>query len=429
MSRKTPLRRPVGGLVSAAEAAHLLGVKPATLYAYVSRGRLRSYATPGSPRRSYMRAEVLRLREHTEAQRDPARAAAQALNWGEPVLPSELTLIDGGRCYYRGRESTLIVRELSFERVTAWLWRGDADAAAALFPRSIEPLPRAWGETLAAFAGAHPGESLLVLLRLLAISDPAAAETSPAGVERTGVRILHAMTAFLGAIERPAGGGVAALLAHAWARGTPGADRVIDRTLALCADHELNVSTFTGRCVASALATPYDVLTAGLCALRGRRHGGDTDRTEALLRELGAFGRRGPLPSPAEIARAVRRLLEAGDRVPGFGHPLYPQGDPRWSSIREVLTLVCPASRPLAAACRVADEVERTIGRAPTVDLGLATAAAVLALPPGRAFSRFALGRSAGWLAHALEEYRRGRLIRPRAAYIGPLPVASVAGG
>ncbi|MFN8459786.1 MAG: citrate synthase, partial [Anaerolineae bacterium] len=184
--------------------------------------------------------------------------------------------------------------------------------------------------------------------------------------------------------------------------------------LILCADHELNVSSFTARCVASAGSTPYQVVQAGLAALQGVKHGRMADRVEAFLREAG---------SPAGVQAAIASYLRRGEAIPGFGHPLYPSGDPRGRMLLAQTATAYPDSAAVALSQAVAGAVFELIGEYPTVDFGLVTLAQALHLPPGGAITLFALGRAIGWIGHAIEQYQLDRIIRPRAQYIGRQPV------
>ena len=113
---------------------------------------------------------------------------------------------------------------------------------------------------------------------------------------------------------------------------------------------------------------------------------------------------------------AVRARLERGDDLPGFGHLLYPDGDVRASAILGRLGGREQRWRQLVQA------VEKVTGERPSVDFALVALRRHLELPVGTAFGLFALGRSIGWIAHALEQRSLGTLIRPRAAYVGPSP-------
>ena len=183
------------------------------------------------------------------------------------------------------------------------------------------------------------------------------------------------------------------------------------RCLVLIADHELNPSTFVARCVASTGATPYAVVVAALGALSGRFHGGETARAEGLLHEI--------YEGDDPIAVMAGRLAR-GERLPGFGQPLYPEGDPRATAILTALAQAAPEANALAE--KAAETGLRLIGRRPNVDFALAAMAIGLGLPRDSALGLFIIGRTIGWIAHAIEQYESGVLIRPRARYLGPLP-------
>jgi citrate synthase len=185
--------------------------------------------------------------------------------------------------------------------------------------------------------------------------------------------------------------------------------------LVLCADHELNVSSFTARCVASSGASPYGAVIAGLAALEGPRHGGSSARAEAMLAELGRQRR---------LRAALAARLRRGDRVEGFGHPLYPDGDPRAAAILGWLRAALPGSVEVAFVRAVAAAATAATGEAPNLDFALAATARVLKLPAGAPLMLFAIGRAIGWIGHALEQYATGQLIRPRAKYVGVVPAA-----
>ena len=384
-------------LLTAAEAAALLGVSRDTLYAYVSRGLVASEPGPGPSRaRRYPRAPLERLRDRRARARDRDLAAHGALSWGLPVLDSALTLIEDGRCYYRGHDAVALARSESVERVAALLWAGDPGAAGAIFGGAGQgpPAPAPAAPSAAALARHLVDASQGTLITLGA---------PDAVVWRGGARVVAGLFAAAGAAG---GGSLAERLARGW--GT-GAVPALEAALILCADHELNVSAFTARCVASADAGLESVVLAALCALRGRRHGGLTERVEALVDDAGRDG----------AARAADRALTDDGALAGFGHPLYPAGDPRAA---ELLLLAAGARRdPPVEALRAlaADQ----LGAAPTLDFGLVALARALDLPRGAAVCLFALGRSVGWIAHALEARADGRLIRPRARYTGPAPI------
>ena len=391
--------------MNAQEAAEALGISRATLYAYVSRGLIRSEAVDDDTRkRRYYAEDVEKLLARKEGRRNPEKLAQAALHWGTPVLESALTLIANGRLYYRGQDAAELAVTHSIEAVAALLWTGDSAQAEELFtPGKLPDMP----PQVATLA---PLERFQVMLPLAAADDLTAYDLRPAAVMRTGARILRLLLGIAAGTTANTG---AETLRRGWCPDDPDATGLLNAALVLCADHELNASSFTARVVASAGSPPYAVVSAGLAALQGAKHGGHTERVEAFLREAG---------NAAGVRAALAGRLKRGESIPGFGHRLYPDGDPRAQVLLRLIERHAPASPALELARTVLEAVERHIGEKPTIDFGLATVGRVLDLPPGGALALFALGRSTGWIGHALEAYAEGRLIRPRAKYVGEQP-------
>jgi citrate synthase len=356
---------------------------------------------PGSGReRRYPTEDIERLIRRREG--DTADAA---LDWGAPVLDSAITAIGPDGPCYRGRNALRLAREASVRDVAMLLWQSEsADVFAA------DNLPVAgpsWQAAESAAVGLPALERCLALLPHAAASDPRAHDPSPEAVARTGARTLRLIAAIVAA-RAPSARPIDAVLADAWRAGARGR-QLIRAALILCADHELNVSTFTVRCVASAGASPYLAVLAGLAALRGQRHGGMTERAGAFLETVLGV---------ADVEREIAERLRRGEVPPGFGHPLYPGGEPRSRILLDLLeeagSAAAAAARPIAAAVTTATAL------LPNIDWALAVLGQHLRLEPGAALGLFALGRTIGWIAHAQEQYARGRLIRPRARYVGP---------
>jgi citrate synthase len=380
---------------SAAAAAQRLGVSRATLYAYVSRGWIRSHAVPGRRSREYSREDVERLAAQTRGRRDPLGVARHALDFdGLPVLASALCSIDAGRLFYRGRDAVELSRTARFEDVAALLWDGECRLPELGKPPAAS-VRRALGRSpFARAAVAH-----LVGL------EPASDVLEPAAVRAAGARALAELAALALRFERVSGP-LAARLAQAFGARGPRVCRALDAALILCADHELNASAFAARVVASAGAAPLMALAAALAALSGQRHGGTTLAVQRLLDE------------PGEPSAAIARAASAGGVVPGFGHPLYPTGDPRAVRLLEL----CRPGRDRRRAEAFVEAARGSLGLLPNVDFGLVALARSHALPAPAPFILFAIGRSAGWVAHILEQYATGQLIRPRARYVGVPP-------
>ena len=393
------MKAPNDSWVNAAEATKLLGVNRATLYAYVSRGRIRSEATTGKTRnRRYARDDIERLRARSDERRNPGKAAEHALHWGLPILESAITLIADGRMYYRGRNAAELARTSELAAVASLLWTGTAEGAS--FDAAVKsPAPRRAAD--APFVARAQAA-----LALTAAKDPAGYDLRPRAVAQTGWRILKLLctVAVDGGSDAAT---IEAALAQAW--GIPSAAPLLRAALTLCADHELNVSTFTARCVASAGGSPYGVVIAGLAALEGTKHGGTTGRIEALFNSL----RRAP-----DLHAAIAERLRRGEHVDGLGHPLYPAGDPRAAALLAML----PKSKNGAFARQVADAAASVLGEAPNVDFALVALTKGLGLPDGTALTLFAIGRTIGWIGHAIEQYAHDAIIRPRAKYVGEKP-------
>jgi citrate synthase len=382
-------------LLTARQAADRLGIKLDTLYAYVSRGRLRSASVPGTRQRRYRAEDIEALRG---AGATPRSADPEALM---PVIGSSICLIEDGKLYYRGQDAIALSASATLEDVAALLWRADPAEA-----------PTDAGDTDSSVdITASSGVIARCQIRLAQFADEdlPALDLTRAGVIRTGWRIVQELAA-CAALTRSAPGPVHRRLATAWKLNEVGAD-ILRRCLVLIADHELNASTFVARCVASTHATPYAVVSAALGALSGRRHGGASAQVEALFQELAKGGD----PLTLMAARIARNEM-----LPGLGQPLYPAGDPRAVAILDRIAATLPEAWARIEPVTVAGI--RLTGQYPNVDFALAATATALALPQNSAFGLFVVGRAVGWIAHAIEQYESGILIRPRARYSGPRP-------
>jgi citrate synthase len=405
--------------MTADEAAQELNVELTTLYSYVSRGLLRSeIADEGRRIRRYPAEDVLRLKRRKLLRSDPSKVMDSVLHWGTPVLNSALTLIDGGSLYYRGKSAVDLADSSTIEEAAALMWTGDP--SADLFsdaPFALSPRCRKVREAL---QPASRLDTIQALLPLLATEDPSAYDLRPAQAPYVGARILRQITAVASEDREPDDlpenrpASIAAMIQRSWTPAWPEAERLFSIAMILCADHELNVTSFTARCVASSAATPYQAVIAGISALQGYKYGGATDRVEALFREI-----RSPLRARVTVANRLRR----GESVSGHGHPLYPDGDPRARLLLDRIGEIMPASPVYALARAIGDAFYEIMGEHPNLDFTLVTLCEALGLPAGSAITLFALGRSIGWIGHAIEEYQADRMIRPRARYTGELPV------
>ena len=436
-----------GGYVSGREAAALLGIKAQTLYAYASRGLLRSVPSGQGRARLYARSDLERLKARHDARSGHGPVAASALRWGEPVLETSVSTIDERGPIYRGVPAIDLVRaDVSFEETAALLW-GEAapdDVLASGSGRSAregDTARRASRETEGrrasrevAWPSPLPGVPFTKLAALLpdevgplsalAVAVPAVgardaerylvSASGETALARGLIRRMAALVCLAGDRDRFAAALAESTVARSvlvafGARTTPANVRAIERALVLCADHELNPSTFAVRVAASARADLYACVSAGLGVLSGPEHGGVCDRVEALLAEAMRASRPGDV-----VAQRARR----GEPIPGFGHTLYKTGDPRATPLLEAAASAAPHDEKLAAIRALIKAMSAAGHEPPTVDMGLVAVASAVGLPPGASAALFAIGRTAGWVAHAIEQRAAGFLVRPRARYV-----------
>ncbi len=395
----------------------MLGVDRRTLYAYVARGLVRSFPGAHGRARQYAREDLERLRARTKARAGHAAVASGALRFGEPVLDSAITAVDPHGIRYRGRElGELVEAGIGYEATAELLWTG-----------TLPESPPRWRAATVSWARlralVRPTTSPLVVMAL-AVNARAAADAD-AGADEGGAALVRAR-GLVGLLARTLAPGLAEARLHAAAdeptiagacakvlgcRAGAEGRRAIELALVLCADHELNASTFAARIAASTGSDLHACLAAALAVMTGPRHGAAALRVEALLDEIG---------SPTRAAAVVRDRLRRGEAIPGFGQPLYRDGDPRAPPLLAAARAIAPRNPRVKSIAAVVATMAAAERERPNVDLGLAAIAAALALPRGSASGLFALGRTAGWIAHALEQRASAFVLRPRARYVGP---------
>jgi citrate synthase len=398
--------------LTAKEAADALDISLSTLYAYVSRGLIRSEAGVGSKRdRLYYAEDVKQLQNRKEARRNPERVAEKALRAGAPVLESAITLIKDDCVYYRGQNTLHLATSESIERVAAFIWTGDLNADIPSLKSPDMKLSDRVQVVLEGVQTLKPVERFMAVLPVAGAEDLAAYDLRTEAVIQTGGRILRLLVQV--ATQGQMSNSIAQTLQQAWVPNLPEAVDLINMVLILYADHELNTSAFTARCAASAGATPYGAVCAGLAALQGYKHGAASERTELLFREAEMRG---------DVEQTVVDRLRLGEQISGFGHAVYRDVDPRAKVLLDCMAQRFPDSPHLALAHEIIDVTQRLTTVHYNIDLALTTLVRVLGLPDGSAMALFALGRVAGWIGHAIEQYELDQLIRPRARYVGLQP-------
>ncbi len=398
------------------ETAERLGVKPETVYAYVSRGQLSSNRAPGGRGSTFDAGEVDALARRT-GRREPA-APAGALSF-----PTGITLIGGDRYFFRGVDATELARRHAYEEVAEWLWTGElrpgvrftapAEALASA-RRAVGALPSHCGAT----------DRLRVAVVAAATADPLRFDLSREAVLGGARSLIPTLVAALPTAteddgESTDGAAPPRLARQLWPKltGRPADEAslaVLDTALGLLIDHDLAASTLAARVAASARAHPYAVVSAGLGVLEGPLHGAASGLAHRMLTEVLERGGAAPV---------VADHLRTGRRVPGLGHRLYTGEDPRARTLFELLAEIPHAAPALAAARDVVATTARHTPLHANVDLALA----VLSVSSGMAVEAgetvFAIARTAGWIAHALEEYgERPLRMRPSGQYTGPQP-------
>ncbi|MDJ0343900.1 citrate synthase [Streptomyces sp. H10-C2] len=422
--------------LSTRETADRLGVKPETVYAYVSRGLLTSRRAPGGRGSTFDLREVDALARRSGRARNGAESTASGTDtgfpgggpWGETLSArTGITLIDADRYYFRGVDACALAARFGYEETASWLWTGvltpgirftAPHESLAAARRSVEALPR------------HSG--LVDRLRAAVI---AAAVTDPLRFDLTAPTVLAAAPALIATLVRAlplrdpgahAGADAGAaddasttLAGLLWPRlsrhpADQGSLRVLDAALTLLIDHDLAASTLAARVAASARAHPYAVVSAGLGAVDGPLHGAASGLAHRLLTDVLERG---------SAAAVVADHLREGRRVPGLGHRLYPGEDPRAGMLFGLLEDLPQAAPALAAAREVVETTARYTPLHANVDLALAVLSVSAGMPAEAGETVFAVARTAGWIAHALEEYQEHPLrLRPSGHYTGPRP-------
>ena len=410
--------------LSRAEATRRLGVKPATLYTYVSRGWIRRIDDPSGRRSLYHAEDIDKVRARGAARTPSGVLASGALRYGEPIVPTSVTEITSEGPRYRSRLAVeLVQRGTSFEATAELLWTG-----------VLREAPRAWhwpalpAPFLVAMRGAlarDPHADIHDLLAVAALTlgmakgRPSARAGDAAVHAGDAMQLIAALTGCFGirapghAYRAPEPGvPIAVALAQSLGlRETAGTIRLLDAALTLSADHELNPATFVARIAASSEVDLHSAVAAAICTDSGARIARACDRLEGLLR------------TPGRGAGGVAGMndLETLGTQAGFSHPLYPRGDPRGAALLALVRAEAPRTKALVRIDALLASPGRH-GMPPRIEMSLAVLSVALHMPARTVAGLYTLGRVAGWVAHMTEQRLAGFLIRPRAKYVGPTP-------
>ena len=396
--------------LSAREASAELAISPATLYAYVSRGLIRS--EPSSDSRSHRyRAEDVRLLKQRRTP-SPEPRGLKSFDADLPVMDSAIATITEDGPIYRGVNCIDLAEKDTLEHAATLLWD-----VSGVDPFSQDNCPLVSGRNARGRRRRAPCRA-----------DRSHDRRAGAGRERRSSRFYPRRRGTRDG-WRPhfAPGGrdhaepphrrpqpLHLQIAKAWAPDNKHAADLIRRALVLLADHELNASAFTVRCAASTGLNLYDAIIAGLVALKGPKHGGAGVLAAQLVKTL----------VDGDVAPIIRERVALGERFAGFGHGVYKHGDPRAHALLQALSRAGAAQK---LTREIPERIAEATGEFVNIDYALAVLVHTLGLAPGNELVLFAMARTVGWIAHACEQLRHGGLIRPRARYIGPAPGRSPA--
>jgi citrate synthase len=398
--------------VTSREAIALLDVKLQTLYAYVSRGLIHSApVNDGSKERLYLRADIEKLRLRAEARSGHGAVAADAMHYGQPVIISEITELTVAGPKYRGYLATDLAESVLFENVARLLWTGTLDVTVVATPQPL-PLP-ANIDVLCRDIHARYGDNSI--LRLFATYVFACGMDEPdSGHQLAALRMMYGLTGFFGylsphkqyRIPEPGESIAQAVLRSCGLDYDDAQVRALNAVLVLLADYELASATFVARVAASSAADVNACIVAAIESSSGWVV--EHRRVERLLDGV---------TSEAELKARLEPFREGGDLPPGFQPNLYASHDPRTAPLLDLARRGRNAHVTESVMAFLAGEGAR-VGLHAKAMLGLDVFARALNLPRGAVPGVFLLARTAGWVAHILEQYTSETPLRPRAKFV-----------
>jgi citrate synthase len=401
------------------QAARRLGIKPATLYAYVSRGIVQSAPSKDGRKRTFSARDIEKL-----AKRGRPRQASRshALDF---AIDTSVTSITQHKLMYRGRDAVELATSATFEQVAGLLMEGTLRQHSEWPAREIE-VPK--------FLGVFDHVAMVAILA--GSSDPLRNDLSPGSVAQVARSLISAVVGSLptlgdGRTPRLTVGDDtyrSTIAGRLWPRlsarrPSPKMVEVLNAALVLLADHELAVSTVAARVTASTRADPYAVIGAAVAAMSGPLHGGVVRPATRMLEQALASTERGEGRVGTE--RSASEALETFGSYPGFGHLVYKSGDPRAEALLGLLRRVAGGSKEMSVVDGLISSVALRRDVLPNIDFALAAFGLVAGFPEHAGQVIFSLARIAGWAAHAIEEYGELPLrYRARAVYAGDISVA-----
>jgi citrate synthase len=411
-------------MLDAKTAALMLGVKTQTLYAYVSRGLIRTAPRRGTQASLYHREDVEAVRLNGRSGNFSGDPSERFIRWGGGgVLQTAITSIDAAGPRYRGKLAVdLANMDRPFEDCVELLWSGILPSQSVVWQPAYVP------ESFLDFIPSiiklakktNSRQMLALTVGAYAASVGRNPETALGAPVLAGRQLIQILAPTLGLLRtRPRytpsskPESIAAIIAESV--GAPRTDqilRALNACLILSADHELAPSTFTSRIAASAGADIFSCVNSAFGTFEGALTGFGCDESEKTLRSAA---------SPKEYVTVLEEYIRRKEHIPGYNHPLYPAGDPRALHLIELARDI-NSDTPIARhVLNCIDTATKELEVVPSLAAGLVAIAAALDMPKEMPGAMMAIGRVSGWIAHSFEQRLAGFLIRPRTRYIGPL--------
>lgn len=352
---------------------------------------------------------------------------------GIVATTSSISSIIDGVLTYRGIDIDDLGVNASYEEVIHLLWYGKLPNRSELANLHTQlsnnaEIPVDLIEMIKkAPKGVHPMTALRTFVSALAMYDDEANEMSKDANLRKAIRLQAKLPTIIAAFSRARQGlEVVAPLADATVaenflymltgnKPDPIAINALDKALVLHADHELNASTFAGRVTVATLSDIYSGVVSAIGALKGPLHGGANEAVMAMLEEIG---------TEENVVPYVQNKLDNKEKIMGFGHRVYKNGDPRAPHLQKMskeLTTITGNAKFYNMSVKIEELVTGQKGLKPNVDFYSASVYTSLEIPRDIFTPIFAISRVSGWTAHIIEQYENNRLIRPRAEYTGPV--------
>jgi citrate synthase len=401
------------------QAAARLNIKLETLYAYVARGLLVSErAEVGGS--TFDPLDIEAFGESRNRRLKPNGTTGGMSGRPIMVLDSDLALIENDELFFRGRLATELARRLTFEEAVNFLWmtpalRDDLDEGFTSRREVVSSVRRA---TKALGPSARLIDQLSLAVIIAGSWDPVRESIGPAAVRDAGRQMIATMVDALPDL-RGVPNATASLAARLWPKlsSAPASEenlRLLNATLVLSMEHDLAISTMAARVAASARAHPYSAIAAALSSFDSTIHGAASISASEMVHETLRTG---------NAERALANQVTKTGIIPGFGHVIYQYEDPRARFLLDAMRHMTDFREAMSVADKLSAVVARRSSRPINLDLALAVLVVGAGMRRDAGELIFAVSRTAGWIAHTIDEYSRpGLRLRPESRYTGPHP-------